>query len=125
MRVLFICEGNRFRSMIAEAFAKREGIEADSAGTEATGPIFDEVKQLIQEYDLEDYVEYNPEQVSQEKIDSADRVVCMTEDQAEFVQKIYGADEENTEVWDIEDADPGEDLESVMENLFQKVKNRL
>jgi protein-tyrosine-phosphatase len=121
MRVLFVCKGNRFRSMIAEAFAKREGLDADSAGTEATGPIFDEVKQMVQEYDLEDYVDYNPEQVSQEKVDSADRVVCMTEDQAEFVQKIYGADEDNVEVWDIEDADPGEDLESVMENLFQKV----
>lgn len=121
MRVLFICKGNRFRSMIAEAFAKREGLDADSAGTEATGPIFDEVEQMVQEYDLEDYVDYNPEQVSQEKVDSADRVVCMTEDQAEFVQKIYGADEGNVDVWDIQDADPDEDLESVMENLFQKV----
>lgn len=109
--------------MIAEAFAKREGLDADSAGTEATGPIFDEVKQLVQEYDLEDYVDYNPEQVSQDKVDSADRVVCMTEDQAEFVQKIYGADENNVDVWDIQDADPGEDLRSVMENIFMKVKN--
>lgn len=109
--------------MIAEAFAKREGLDADSAGTEATGPIFDEVKQMVQEYDLEDYVDYNPEQVSQDKVDSADRVVCMTEDQAEFVQKIYGADEDNVEVWDVEDVDPEDDLESVMEDLFQKVKN--
>ncbi|MFQ3308025.1 MAG: protein-tyrosine-phosphatase [Candidatus Nanohaloarchaea archaeon] len=123
MRVLFICEGNRFRSMIAEAFAKREGIEADSAGTEATGPIFDEVKQLVQEYDLEDYVDYNPEQVNKDKVDSADRIVCMTEDQAEFVQKIYSAKHENVEVWNIEDADPEDNLEPVMEDLFQKVLN--
>lgn len=111
--------------MIAEAFAKREGIEADSAGTEATGPIYEEVKHVVEEYDLEDYVEYNPEQVSQEKIDSADRIVCMTEDQEEFVQKIYGADEGNVAVWDIKDADPGDELEPVVESIFQKVKNRL
>lgn len=109
--------------MIAEAFAKREGIEADSAGTEATGPIFDEVKQLVQEYDLEDYVDYNPEQVNKDKVDSADRIVCMTEDQAEFVQKIYSAKHENVEVWNIEDADPEDNLEPVMEDLFQKVLN--
>ncbi len=107
--------------MIAEAFAKREGIEADSAGTEATGPIFDEVKQLVQEYDLEEYVEYNPEQVSQEKVDSADQVICMTEDQAEFVQKIYGAEEKNVDVWDVQDADPDDDIQAVMEDIFQKV----
>ncbi len=107
--------------MIAEAFAKREGMEADSAGTEATGPVFDEVKQMVQEYDLEDYVDYNPEQVSQDKVDEATRIVCMTEDQAEFVQKIYGADPDNVEVWDFEDRSPEDDLGEVMEGIFQKV----
>lgn len=107
--------------MIAEAFAKREGIEADSAGTEATGPVFDEVKQMVQEYDLKEYVDYNPKQISQDKVDQATQIICMTEDQAEFVQKIYGADPDNVEVWDFEDKEPEEDLESVMERIFQKV----
>ena len=108
--------------MIAEAFAKREGIEADSAGTDATGPIFDEVKQLVRERDLEDYVDYNPEQISQEKIDRTDKIICMTDDQEEFIQEIYGVDPESVNVWKLEDRDPGEDLEQIIEEIFRKVK---
>lgn len=111
--------------MIAEGFARRKGIEADSAGTEATGPIFDEVKELVESYDLEDYVDYNPEQVDQEKLDWADKVICMTENQEKFVSKIYGFPESKIDNWGIEDADPGENLESVVESLFRNVENFL
>jgi protein-tyrosine-phosphatase len=122
---LFVCTGNRFRSMLAEALAQKryQDKKFESSGTEATGPIYEPVKDLIEENNLEKFVTYNPEQVSEDQIQKADRVICMTESHREFIKDTYQPEEGQLEVWNISDADPEDNLEPIFDELKEKVEN--
>lgn len=111
--------------MLAEALAQKryQDKKFESSGTEATGPIYEPVKDLIEENNLEKFVTYNPEQVSEDQIQKADRVICMTESHREFIKDTYQPEEGQLEVWNISDADPEDNLEPIFDELKEKVEN--
>ncbi|HEX2293425.1 MAG TPA: hypothetical protein VHH55_08930 [Gaiellaceae bacterium] len=79
MRVLFVCTGNICRSPFAEAVARREGLDAESAGLEAyagAGPTGDAIA-VARElgYDISSH---RARPLSAEMVERADVVVGMT-----------------------------------------------
>ena len=110
--------------MLAEAVARKMYPEEsfESYGTEATRPIFEPVKEIVRENNLEESVRYSPEQVSQNSLEESDRIICMTERHRNSITENFDIDEDKVEVWDIPDADPEDDLEPVFRELERKVR---
>ena len=75
-RVLFVCVENAGRSQMAEAFAKRKGLQASSAGTMPAEEINLTVVQVMSEraFNLSNR---KPKMLTMEMIDQADLVVTM------------------------------------------------
>lgn len=122
MTILFICTGDRFRSMLAEAEAKKQGISAISAGTDASPHVYDSVRKLVRKNNLEEFVEYNPEQVTQEKIDQADKIICMENEHKKYLEDNFDVKNKPIEVWGVPDADPEDDLQPIFEKIKSKIK---
>ena len=76
MKVLFVCVENAGRSQMAEAFAKRLGLVASSAGTIPAGKVNPTVVLAMKEkgIDVSDSV---PKLLTVEMIDEADLVITM------------------------------------------------
>lgn len=127
MQTAFVCTGNRFRSMLAEALAMKNYPDEsfESFGTNATRPIFDSVKQVVRENGLEEYVRYSPDQVSQESLEDKDRIICMKKRHRDFITERYDIDEDKIQVWGIPDADPDDNLQPIFEDIKQKVGQML
>jgi protein-tyrosine-phosphatase len=53
MKILFVCIHNKRRSVMAEAFAKKFGLNAFSAGVEKTDGIDEKVVEVLKEKNLE------------------------------------------------------------------------
>jgi protein-tyrosine-phosphatase len=75
-KILFVCVQNAGRSKMAEAFAKKYGIDAASAGTEPAGGINPLVVQAMKEKGI-DLSDSKPRLLAIEMIEEADRVVTM------------------------------------------------
>jgi protein-tyrosine-phosphatase len=81
MRVLFVCTGNTCRSPFAAAVARREGLEAESAGLsafEGSTPPEDAVA-VAAEYGV-DLGAHRAQRLTPALLDEADVVVAMTGD---------------------------------------------
>jgi protein-tyrosine-phosphatase len=79
MRVLFVCTGNICRSPFAEDVARREGLDADSAGLEAyagAGPTDDAIA-VARELG-HDISSHRARPLTAEMVERADLVVGMT-----------------------------------------------
>jgi protein-tyrosine-phosphatase len=76
MKVLFVCVENAGRSQMAEAFAKRYGLFADSAGTHPSGRVDDAVVHVMKERGI-DLSQARPSLLTAKMIDEADLVVTM------------------------------------------------
>lgn len=75
MKMLFVCLSNIFRSQIAEACLKKLGGNAESAGVNAEdSEIPDEIISVAKERGLK---LGTPKMLSQELLDSADRIILM------------------------------------------------
>lgn len=122
MKYLFICTGNRFRSMLAEALSRKKGLDADSAGTEPADRVFEEVKQLASGNGLEEFVEYDPEKVDQNSVSEADKIICMTSRHSDFLIENFSVETSKIETWEIQDRSPEEDLEPVLKQLEKRVE---
>ncbi|MFB6245575.1 MAG: low molecular weight phosphatase family protein, partial [Candidatus Nanohaloarchaea archaeon] len=93
-KVLYVCTGNRFRSLFAEAYTRKnhsDGFDPVSAGTEAGKPIIEEVKKEMQRREVWSYSKESPEQLTGEDVSSADTVICMKKRHAELLKDRYGA----------------------------------
>jgi len=78
-KVIFVCIHNSGRSQMAEAFAKKLGkgvIEAESAGTSPGGELNPQAVAAMEEigYDMSGHY---PKMMTNEMVDTADRVVTM------------------------------------------------
>jgi arsenate reductase len=76
LRILFVCIENAGRSQMAEAFAKKYGIHASSAGTLPSSQINPVVAQVMKEKGI-DISSANPKMLTAEMIQEADLVVTM------------------------------------------------
>jgi arsenate reductase len=76
MRVLFVCVENAGRSQMAEAFAKKLGLPAISAGTLPANKVNPKVVRAMAEKGI-DLANASPKLLTQKMIDEADLVVTM------------------------------------------------
>lgn len=123
MNILYVCLGNRFRSLLAEAVTRKERTDKEvrSRGTEATGPIHDEVREILEENDLKEHASMDPTQLSQDDIDWADKIVFMSRSNLNYVEENLEPDGTTFQVWDIPDADPEDPLRVIFEDIEKKV----
>lgn len=109
MTVHFVCEGNTYRSRLAEAYLKSlkiPGVIVISSGTHAdsnlNGPISAYTKILIEKYGLSSYGKQHWDQLTQDRINQSDIVICLN-------RQIYHDCREafklplRTFIWDIPD----------------------
>ena len=75
-KLLFVCVENAGRSQMAEAFARRKGFEASSAGTQPAATVNAAVAEAMAEKAF-DFTMKKPKMLTVEMIDSADLVVTM------------------------------------------------
>ncbi len=75
-RVLFVCVENAGRSQMAEAFAKRKGLQATSAGTVPAESIDPTVIEAMAEKAF-DFTNKKPKMLTAEMIDQTDVVITM------------------------------------------------
>lgn len=75
-RILFVCVENAGRSQMAEAFAKRKGLQASSAGTQPAESVNPAVVEAMAEKAF-DFSLKKPKLLTVEMIDEADLVVTM------------------------------------------------
>ncbi len=76
MKILFVCVENSGRSQMAEAFAKKIGIDASSAGTQPASEVNPVVVQVMKESGI-DVSSARPRMLTTEMIEEADLVVTM------------------------------------------------
>ena len=75
-RLLFVCVENSGRSQMAEAFARRKGFEASSAGTQPANSVNPAVADAMAEKAF-NFTMKKPKMLTLEMIDSADLVITM------------------------------------------------
>ena len=75
-RLLFVCVENAGRSQMAEAFAKRNGFQAESAGTQPAASVNPVVVEAMAEKAF-DFSFKKPKMLTMEMIDKADVVITM------------------------------------------------
>ena len=75
-RLLFVCVENAGRSQMAEAFARRKGFEASSAGTQPANTVNPAVAEAMAEKAF-NFTMKKPKMLTVEMIDSADLVITM------------------------------------------------
>ena len=111
MRVHFICRGNAYRSRLAEAYLKSLGtdIEVVSSGTVAdahrqqNARVIELVKDFLQSKALGKGLNYEPQQLTQERLQPDDAVIFMSQrarDESTGLQL-----PQNTTTWDVKDFD--------------------
>ena len=76
MNLYFVCIGNAGRSQMAEAFARRAGHEARSAGSRPEAELHPAVVEAMRELDI-DLAGRVPRGITQEDVEWADVVVTM------------------------------------------------
>lgn len=76
MRILFVCVENAGRSQMAEAFAKKYGADAVSAGTLPSSEVNSAVVKVMREKEI-DLSNSRPKVLTLQMIESADIVVTM------------------------------------------------
>ncbi len=76
MKILFVCVENAGRSQMAEAFAKRRGIAAMSAGTLPATTVNPVVVQVMKERGI-DLSTNQPKMLTMQMVNEADLVVTM------------------------------------------------
>lgn len=116
MVIQFICRGNAFRSIIAEAYLNSLNIPnmtVLSSGTVASKYKIDNAKNfpktlsLLDKYNIKKYAKrHYADDVSQDLLDKSDLVVCLNKRAYEEVSKSFKLPN-NTLVWDV--ADIGEE----------------
>ncbi|MFP4115635.1 MAG: hypothetical protein ACLFTQ_00305 [Candidatus Aenigmatarchaeota archaeon] len=124
MRVLYVCTGNSFRSPVAEALTRkyRPKLEVESAGTDPASHIAENGKELLEVEGAFEYVKPDPDPLSQRALDKADTAVAMKDRHKKYILENFGADEENIEVWDVEDP-IGFDVDP--EEAFHEIKEKV
>ena len=142
MNVLFVCRGNAFRSIIAEALLRSKeisGIAVNSAGTVATEyyefnkPHNKAIQKLLANRGLADYTKKAfGTQLTQKILDTADKVILMND----VVQREISAQNlalpPDTQIWDVTDvgekgrvATTQRERDVFVEEAFEEIKAKV
>ena len=125
MEILFVCTGNSFRSPVAEALTKKYKPELDvsSAGTAPATLIAPNGKKLLEKENARKLVKDHPQPLTAELVQSADRIIVMQEEHANFIRNTLQIDSHKIENWDIEDPiNPDVDDYRAFQEIKEKVR---
>lgn len=125
-KILYICTGNRFRSMFAEAYtnASCSRVESFSRGTDASEDVLNEVRDEMQARALWSQAS-KPRQLEARDLEKADLAVCMKPHHRKTVQEKYRIDVE-TVVWQVEEVSvdlPEKELRSRISSTFDRLED--
>ncbi|MGH7196763.1 MAG: low molecular weight phosphatase family protein [Candidatus Saccharimonadales bacterium] len=136
MTIHFICRGNVFRSLIAEAYLRSlnlDDLRVASSGTVAqrywieNKPTFQKTAALLQRHGIDRPPKLQPDQLTQKRLAQSDIVVCLNQivlDEAREIVRLPA----DTIVWDV--ADIGErspvpttpeDIAACRELVYQEI----
>lgn len=126
--ILYVCTGNRFRSMFAEAYteANQNQINAFSRGTDASQNILKEVKNEMQSRNLWSHAS-KPKQLENQDLKQGDIAICMKPRHKKIIEEQYTADIK-TIVWNVDDAPadlPSKQLRSKISSTFNDLEELL
>ncbi len=116
MTVHFICRGNAYRSLIAEAYLKSlrlKDVNVISSGTIAdisrskNEPNIAPLITRLDDYGVGGFVKTHVDQLTQARVDIADINICMNERVAEESKRMVVMPE-NTMTWSVMDSGEGE-----------------
>ncbi len=141
MVIQYICRGNVFRSIIAEAYTKSlgiPGVEVNSSGTVASEyrehniPTYAQVCALLAAHGLRDFTKnHYADDLTQASIDHADVVVCLNRIVYDEALNDWNLPKQ-TYVWDIADVDESEyvpeseiERQAFMEATFHEISARV
>lgn len=141
MKIHYICRGNVVRSLMAQAYTKSlqlPGIEATSSGTMAdrhrdkcfTIEHRQSTFALLDRHGLLSFTKSTSDQVSQEKIDDQDLVICVNQRAHDEAAELVTLPK-NTIVWHIDDIGEGrrilvnDDRTKYEEAIFTEVKSNV
>ena len=126
MRILFICTGNSFRSIVAEALTKKiyPEIEAESAGVQPASKIASNAKNLLEKDGALEHVKDMPQGVEKDALERADLIVVMESDHSTYLKEKYRVEGNRIENWDIRDPIyPEVEPEDAFQKIKEKVEN--
>ena len=142
MTIHYICRGNAFRSIIADAYTKSLNISdlsVFSSGSSAAAhkeiniPTYKRTLELISDHDIKDYAkDHYADDTTQELIDASDMVVCVN--QIVFDELVANGLRLpiDTYLWDITDiGEPGRitkddtTLSSYYEDVFVEISTNI
>jgi protein-tyrosine-phosphatase len=110
MIVHFICEGNTYRSRLAEAYLNSKqipSIKSMSSGIKASrnllGPITWYAQRIIEKEKLIPFQSINWQQTTKELLEQTDFTVFMQKEHYDYCREKLGFATKNYEIWNIKD----------------------
>jgi len=105
MKILFVCTGNSYRSLVAEAFLKkiRGDLEVESAGTHPAGVIASNAKKFLEKENALENLKGAPEGIDQKNLEECDLIVAMKQNHKNELLRRHPQMEDRIQVWDIDD----------------------
>ncbi len=135
MTVDFICDGNIYRSRLAESYfnsKKPKNLKCFSsgiiAGDDLKGPISWLAQRIIQKNKLSPYMSFMFQKTTDKLLQKGDYTIFMDTKTYEFCKKNFGFSSKNYEIWDIEDTNKFDsDLIKIAktEEAFEKIKKKV
>lgn len=134
MNLLFVCQGNSFRSIIAQALADKHlpDSESRSAGLDPYRKVREITRQALEQVDAYNPVKgEEPKPVTRELLEWADKIVVMEEYQKQEIIDDFDIDETSIDVWGVEDLPPiegevekiPEGVVEILEDIERKIRN--
>ncbi len=130
MKIHFVCNGNTFRSRLAEAYLISKDVKGNnvsSSGIEASrnldGPICRYTEKILLKNDLLKYASKIWTLTTKEILDEQDLIIFMTKKQFLYCTKTLGYNGKNYEIWNIQDVFIPFDF--AVETIFNKIKMKV
>lgn len=118
MEILFLCRGNVYRSQIAEAFFNEYSSNHNAKSAAIDKPL-EKMDKLVIRVMKEKGIDISrslSEKVTEEMINSSDKIIIMNQDLLDYGQNLP---KEKIEIWDVKDSDAKEKDEHKYPELVQ------